>query len=87
MNEILKTKLFRLLSEPSQVTNEEIQNAYGCFMEQVETVSQSEQDFLKVIRMLNIAHVELVFIKAIYQHEEGKKCAQICLSAKSNPIP
>jgi hypothetical protein len=32
MNELSNTKLFALLSEPSQVTNEEMQNAYGNFV-------------------------------------------------------
>lgn len=80
MNELLKTKLFGLLTEPSQqVTNEEMQNAYGCFMEQVETVSQSETDYLKAIRMLNITRVELIFIETRYRHEQGEKCPEICL--------
>lgn len=36
MNELLKERFFSLLSEPSQeVINEEIQNAYDCFMEQL----------------------------------------------------
>jgi hypothetical protein len=35
---LLKERLFSLLSEPSQeVTKEEMQNAYGCFIKQVET--------------------------------------------------
>lgn len=83
MNDLLETKMFGLLSEPSQVTNEEIQNAYGNFMKQVETVSQSEKDYLKVIRMLNITRVELVFIETLYRHEQGGKCPEINLSSKN----
>lgn len=45
MNELLKTRLFSQLSESSQVTNEEVQNAYGSFMEQLEIVSLSESDY------------------------------------------
>jgi hypothetical protein len=38
MNDILNTRLFSLLTEPSQeVTNEEMQNAYVDFVKQVET--------------------------------------------------
>lgn len=75
--------MFSLLSEPSQVvTNEEIQNAYGCFMEQLKTVSQSEQDYSEVFRMLNITRVELVFIESLYRYEQGEKCPKICLSRK-----
>lgn len=85
MNELLKERLFNLLSESSQeVTNEEIQNAYGCFMEQVKTVSQSEQDYSEVFRMLNITRVELVSLKPLYRHGQGEKCPEIYLSTKGN---
>lgn len=39
MNELLKTRLFCLLTEPSPVANEEIRNAYEYFMEQLKTSS------------------------------------------------
>lgn len=82
MNELLRERLISLLSEPSQVTNEEIQNAYGCFMEQLRTVSQSENDFSKVFRMLNNTRIELVFIESLYRYGQGEKCPEICLSPK-----
>ena len=82
MNELLKTRLFGLLSEPSPVTNEEIQTAYGCFMEQLRTVSQSEQNYTNVFRMLNITRVELVFIESVHRHGQGEKCPEIRLSPK-----
>jgi len=83
MNELLKTELFSLLSESSQTsTNEEMQNAYECFMEQLRTVSQSEQDYSKIYRMLNITRVELIFIESFCRHEQGKKCPEICLYTK-----
>ena len=44
MSELSKERLINLLSEPTQVTNEEMQCAYKCFMKKVETVSQSEQN-------------------------------------------
>lgn len=44
-------------------TNEEIQNAYGCFMKQVETVSQSENDYSEFFRTRNITRIELVSIE------------------------
>jgi hypothetical protein len=53
-NDLLKMKLFSLLSEPSQVTNQDMQNAYECFMEQVENTSQSEQIWDEIYRKLNI---------------------------------
>lgn len=42
----LESKLFRLLSDASQVTNEEMQTAYGCFMEQLRTVSHPNKIML-----------------------------------------
>lgn len=76
MDKILKLKLFRLLSECSlKVTNEEMQNAYGCFMEQVRAISQSEQNYSETFRILNITRIELVFIESLYQYGQGEKCA------------
>jgi hypothetical protein len=83
MNDLLQTRLFCLLTESSQeVTNEEIQTAYGCFMEQVRTVSQSGQDYSEIFRMLNITRAELVFIESLYRYGQGEKCPENCLSAK-----
>jgi len=82
MNELLRTRLFSILSEPSQVTNEEMQNAYECFMEQLRTVSQSEQNYSKLFRMLNNTRIELVFIESLYRYGQGEKCPKICLSPK-----
>lgn len=72
-------KLISVLSETSQVTNEEMQNAYGCFMEQIEIVSQFENDYPETYRMLNNTCIELVFIESLYWCEQGKKCPEICL--------
>lgn len=74
MNDLCKAEFFFLLKGNSQtVTNEEMQNAYGCFMEQLKTVSQSEQNYSETFRMLNITRVELVFIETLYRHEQGGK--------------
>ncbi len=80
-------KLFSLLFDASRkVTNEEMQSAYGDFMEQVETVCQSEQDYIKVFRILNNTRVALAFLQSFYRHGEGKKCPEIRLSYKSNSV-
>lgn len=50
MNKI-DLKLFRLLSDASQVTNEEMQDAYTHFMELVKTISQSKQSYSEIFRM------------------------------------
>lgn len=74
-NDLLKTKLFSLLSESSQVTNQEMQNAYGGFMEQVENTSQSEQIWDEIYRKLNLTRIELVSMELLYQYGQGEKCA------------
>lgn len=74
-NDLLKTKLFSLLSESSQVTNQEMQNAYVGFMEQVENTSQSEQIWDEIYRKLNITRIELVSTELLYQYGQGEKCA------------
>lgn len=85
MNELLKERLFSLLSNPTQITNEQMQSAYECFMKKVETVSQSKKDYCKIYRMLNITRVELLFLELRYRHEQGEKCPKIRLSQKIYP--
>ena len=82
MNELSRERLIRLLSEPTQVTNEEMHSAYECFMKRVETVSQSENGLSKIFRKLNNTRIELVFIESLYRYEQGEKCPEICLSTK-----
>lgn len=83
MKKNIRTKLFSLLSDTSPVTNEEIENAYVRFTENMKAVSQSENDYSELFRTLNITRVELVFLQSFYRHEEGKKCPKINLPAKS----
>lgn len=83
MNELSRERLIRLLSEPTQVTNEEMQSAYECFMKRVETVSQSENNYSKIFRELNTTRAELTFLKSLYRYEQGKKRPKICLYPKS----
>lgn len=82
MNELLKEGLIGLLSEPTQVTNEEMQSAYGCFMKRVETINQSEKDYSEIYRTLHTTRIELASIELLYQYEQGKKCPEICLFTK-----
>jgi hypothetical protein len=70
---------FIMTHPPLEVTNEEMENAYGCFMEQVRIVSQSEQDYSEVFRMLNITRIEMVATETIYRYGQGGKCPEICL--------
>lgn len=82
MNELSREGLISLLSEPSQVTNEEMQSAYESFMEQLRTVSQSEQNYSEIFRILNTTRVELAFIESLYRYEQGGKCPKISLPTK-----
>ena len=88
MEKELKSELFGLLSESSQeVTNKEMENAYGCFMEQVEAVSKSENTYPEIYRMLNNTRIELVFLQSLYRYEQEKKCPEISLSSQNYPVP
>jgi hypothetical protein len=68
-------ELFGLLSDSSQVTNEQMQKAYEHFMEQITTVSQSEQSYPEIFRMLNIARIEFDSLESSPLYELGKKYA------------
>ena len=75
MNDLLKMKFFRLLSETSQtVTNAVMQNAYEEFVKQIVTISSSE-DYSNIFRMLNLTRIEIAPLKELYQNGQGEKCA------------
>ena len=81
MNEILKMRFFSLLTEPSQVTNEEMKSAYGNFIQHVKAVS-SENDYTAIYRNLSNTRIELAFLKSLHRYEQGEKCPKICLYSK-----
>jgi len=59
MDELLKAKFFGPLSDTSQeVSNEEIQNAYGEFIEQIRTVSNGN-DYSTTYRILVATRIEI----------------------------
>lgn len=87
MNKVLESKLFSLLSEPSQVaTTEEMQNAYGQFIKQIEAASSSE-DKPTLFRTLNSSRIEIAHLQNVFQYEQEKKCLERCVLQKSNSIP
>lgn len=55
-------ELFSLLSENSHVTDEQMQNAYKSFVEQITTISQSQQSYPEVFRMLNRTRKEMMIL-------------------------
>ena len=75
MNDLLQTRLFRLLSGTSQeVTNEEMQNAYGEFVEQIRTVS-NENDYSATYRILVATRIEIASLETAPLYGQGEKCA------------
>ncbi len=83
MNDLSKTKLFSLLSEPSQVTNEEMQNAYEEFLSQLTTFNQSEMNLTEAFRKLNLSRIEFGAMGALPFYGQGEKCLQKSLSSKN----
>ncbi|WP_217651611.1 hypothetical protein [Mariniphaga anaerophila] len=74
MNDLLKTKLFSLLSEPSQVTKQEMQSAYEKFVSQLTTFNQSEMNFTEAFRKLNLSRIEFGALGALPFYGQGGKC-------------
>ena len=75
MNYLLQTRTFRLLSDTSQeVTNEEMQEAYGEFIEQIRTVS-NENDYSTTYRILVATRIEIASLETAPLYGQGEKCA------------
>jgi translation initiation factor 1 (eIF-1/SUI1) len=75
MNDLIKTEFFVLMNEKLQeITNEEMQRAYGKFITLIDTISQVGNDLTGIIRKLNITRIELLFLSTQNQYEQGKKC-------------
>lgn len=72
MKDLVKTEFFSLQIEHTQeITNQQIQCAYGKFIAHIDILSQ-ENDLISIVRKLNITHAELVFLSAPIQHEQKK---------------
>ena len=75
MNKLSQMRTFGLLSETSQeVTNEEMQNAYDEFVEQIRTVS-NENDYSTTYRILVATRIEIASLETIPLYGQGGKCA------------
>lgn len=75
MDDLLKARIFRLLSENSQeVTNEEMQEAYGEFIEQIRTVSNGN-DNSTTYRILVATRIEIASLRTTPLYGQGEKCA------------
>ena len=75
MNDLLQMRFFGLLPEASQeVTNEEMQNAYGEFVEQIRTVSNGN-DYSTTYRILTATRIEIASLETAPLYGQGEKCA------------
>ena len=75
MNELLSMRFLRLLSEPSQeVTNEEMRNAYGEFVEQIRIVGDGT-DYSTIYRILVATRIEIASLETAPLYGQGEKCA------------
>ena len=75
MNDLLKERIFGLLSETSQeVTNQEMQNAYDEFLEHIEGVSNGT-DYSVIHRTLNATSIEIASLETTPLYGQGEKCA------------
>lgn len=75
MNYLLQMRIFGLLSETSQeVINEEMQNAYGEFVEQIRTVSNGN-DYSTTYRILTATRIEIASLETTPLYGQGEKCA------------
>lgn len=82
MNDLLQTRIFGLMSETSQeVINEEMQNAYGEFVEQIRTVSNGN-DYSTTYRILTATRIEIASLETTPLYGQGEKCAQKAISTK-----
>ncbi len=86
MWKISSSKLFSLLSEPSQVTNEEMQNAYEEFLSQLTTFNQSEMNLTEAFRKLNFTRIEFGALGALPFYGQGEKCPSKSIPSKNTAL-
>ena len=72
MNDLLQTRIFRLLSETSQeVTNQEMQNAYGEFVEQIRIVGDGD-DYSTTYRIFVATRIEIASLETSPLYGQGE---------------
>lgn len=75
MNDLLQMGIFGLLSKASQeVTDEEMQDSYGEFVEQIKTVS-NKNDYSTTYRILVATRIEIASLETAPLYGQGEKCA------------
>lgn len=75
MYDLLETEFFSLLADASQeVTNKEMQNAYGEFIKEIRTVSNGN-DYSTIYRNLVATRIEIASLETAPLYGQGGKCA------------
>ncbi len=83
MWKISSLKLFSLLSEPSQVTNKEIQSAYEKFVSQLTPHDQPGMNLTEAFRFLSFTRIEFDSLKSLPFYGQGGKCPSKSIPSKS----
>ena len=72
MNDLMKMRIFGLLSGTSQqVSNEEMQEVYDEFIEQIRTVSYGN-DYSTTYRILVVTRIEIASLETSPLHGQGE---------------
>jgi hypothetical protein len=75
MYDLLEMNFFILLADVSQeVTNKEMQNAYGEFIKQIRMVG-NENDYSATFRYLVATRIEIASLETTPLYGQGEKCA------------
>ena len=80
MKQFQNRRLLSILTESSQVSNEEIRNAYEDFVEHVGEMCDSETNNSVLFRMLYFYRTEFELIKSNFLYDQEKKCIQTYVS-------
>lgn len=84
MKQLLNLELFNLLINFSpKITNHEMQFAYESFVKEVLILNQSEADYSIVFRSLSMTRIEFQSLQTQILYEQGGKCLERSLLAKS----
>ena len=77
MDYLLTTKLFNLINEQSHLNNQtEFESAYEELIEQVKSITGINNNYIEVIRFLNLTRIEFIILEAFPLSEQGEKCAK-----------
>ncbi|EGK00205.1 hypothetical protein [Dysgonomonas gadei] len=74
MNDLKQLRLFTLLCESSlKVEKQEMKCAYDSFLAEIEKLNQSESDYSKIFRILNLTRIEFDSLGSSSFYGQGGK--------------